>query len=170
MKTNPFQLALATMTIAIVSFTTHAQDPRTNSWFTTYSGKYARIYTTDANKTAGTAVSTWSNGTQNQSLPAYAGVQEVYSSASWVYIRSTGLGSHIMGPWYLNAAHTTAFPNYPANQKVFYRIPRTPTVPATKTLTALGAIGYFVDGIAMFDSRDGFVWTGAALRYQGPMM
>lgn len=137
-------------------------DPYVDSWFTANSGNYARIYTSDANKTAGTAVTTWNNGSQNQSLPAYAGVQEIYSSASWVYIRSTGLGSHVMGPWYLNAAHTQSFPNYPLNQKVFYRIPRTPTVPTTKTLTALGAIGYFVDGVAMFDSRDGYVWTGSA--------
>jgi hypothetical protein len=47
------------------------------------------------------------------------------------------------------------------NQKVFYRIPRSSSVPTTKTLTGLGAIGYFVDGVAMFDSRDGFVWTGS---------
>ncbi len=163
MKTNLFPLSLAlAATVSFVAATTHAQDPRTNSWLTTYSGKYARIYTTDANRTNGVSVTTWSNGTQTQSTPAYAGVQEVYSSASWVYVRSTGLGSHTMGPWYLNAAHTTPFPNDPVNQKAFYRIPRNPTVPVTKTITGLGTIGYFVDGIAMFDSRDGFVWTGAA--------
>ena len=158
MKTNLLRLTLAiAATVSFVATTTHAQDPRTNSWLTTYSGRYARIYTTDANKTNGVSVSTWSNGTQTQSSPAYSGIQEVYSSASWVYIRSTGLGSHTMGPW-LNGA----FPNLPKNQKAFYRIPRTPTVPASKTVTALGVIGYFVDGIAMFDSRDGFVWTGSA--------
>lgn len=139
-----------------------AADPRLTSWLTTYSGKYARIYGTDADKTAGNAVATWSNGTQTQSLPAYCGIQEISSSTDWVYVRSTGLGSHIMGPWYLNAGHTTIFPNLPKNTAAFYRIPRTPTVPGTKTLTGLGAIGYFVDGVAMFDSRDGFVWTGSA--------
>lgn len=139
-----------------------AADPLLNSWYTTHAGRYARIYTTDASKTAGNAVSTWSNGTFTQALPAYCGVQEIYSSANWVYIRSTGLGSHVMGPWYLNAAHTQNFPNWPINTKAFYRIPRVATVPVTKTLTGLGAIGYFVDGVAMFDCRDGFVWTGSA--------
>ncbi len=134
-----------------------AADPHLDSWFTANSGKYARVYTNDANKTAGASLTTWGNGSQNQTLPAYAGVQEIYSSPTWVYIRSTGLGSHIMGPW-LNGA----FPNLPKNQKVFYRIPRTPATSGTHTLTGLGAIGYFVDGVAMFDSRDGFVWTGAA--------
>jgi len=137
-------------------------DPQIASWLTTYATKYARIYTSDANKTAGTSVTTWTNGSQTQSSPAYCGVQEVSYSASWTYIRTSGLGSHIMGPWYLNAAHTTAFPNYPKNQKVLFRFPRTPSVPATKTLTGLGAIGYFVDGVAMFDSRDGYYWNGSS--------
>ena len=94
-----------------------------------------------------------------QTLPAYCGVQEIYSSSNWVYIRSTGLGSFVMGPWYLNAAHTTLFPNYPVNQKTLYRIPRSPTVPASKPLNGGGPIGYFVDGAAMFNSWDAYTWT-----------
>jgi hypothetical protein len=127
------------------------------SWFTTYSGKYARVYTNDAAKTAGYAVSTWSNGTQTQSSPAYAGVQEIYSSSNWVYLKTSGLAVHTMGPW-LNGS----FPNLPKNQNVLYRIPRTPVVHTTTNLTGLGAIGYFVDGVAMFDSRDAFYWNGSA--------
>ncbi len=156
MKPNFFAVV-----IGLLAMNAHVfADPLITSWLTQDSTKYARIYTSDANKLSGTSVSTWSNGTQNQTNPAYCGVQEIYSSTSWVYIRSSGLANHIMGPWYGNAAHTTSFPNLPANQHVFYRIPRTSTVPATKTLTALGAIGYFVDGVAMFDSRDGFAWNG----------
>ncbi len=137
-------------------------DPRTNSWFTTYSGKYARVYTNDASKTSGNAVSTWSNGSQNQSLPAYCGVQEVYSSSNWVYLRTTGLPSHTMGPWYLNSGHTQIFPNWPLNIKTLYRIPRTPEVPGTKTLNGTGSIGYFVDGVSMFNSWDSYFWSGSA--------
>ena len=142
----------------IVQAVALAADPRTNSWFTTYSGKYARVFTNAASLAAGNAVSNWSNGTQTQSSPAYCGVQEVYSSSNWVYFRTTGLASHTMGNW------SAGFPNLPANQKVLYRIPRTNmiTIPATKSQTGLGAIGYFVDGVAMFDSRDGYVWTGSA--------
>ena len=128
-------------------------DPRTNSWFTANSGKYARIYTTDANKTNGVSVTTWSNGSQTQATPAYVGVQEIYSSSNWVYIRTTGLGTHTMGPWYNDVARTTAFVNMPANQKAFYRFPRTPIIPGTKTTTT-GELGYMVDGVKMFDSRD----------------
>ncbi|MFM2081573.1 MAG: hypothetical protein RL380_264 [Verrucomicrobiota bacterium] len=161
-KLSPKILSTLTVLFVFTAAAVRADDPRTNSWLTTYAGKYARIYTTDANKTSGTSVTTWNNGSQNQSNPAYCGIQEVYSSSNYVYLRSTGLGAHIMGPWYLNAAHTTAFPNYPANQKAFFRIPRSYTIPTTKTQTALGTIGFFVDGVAMFDSADGYVWTGSA--------
>jgi hypothetical protein len=137
-------------------------DPRTNSWFTTYAGQYARIYTSDVNKTNGDAITTWTNGSTAQALPVYCGVQEVYSSSNWVYIRSSGLANHVMGPWYLNAAHTQAFPNYPTNEHVLYRIPRTPTVPASKTRNDGGAIGYFVDGVAMFNSWDAYYYTNGA--------
>lgn len=139
-----------------------ADDPRTNSWFTTYSGKYARIYTTDANKTNGVSVTSWANGGTVQSTPAYSGVQEIYSSSNWIYIRSSGLGVQVMGPWYLNAQHTQAFPAYPTNQHVLYKIPRNPTVPTSKTQNKGGAIGYFVDGVAMFNSWDAQYWNGAA--------
>jgi hypothetical protein len=143
--------------LAMLAPAAQAADPRTNSWLTTYSGRYARIYTNNTMKNAGTSITTWSNGTQTQSTPAYSGVQEVYSSASWVYLRTSGLGQHTMGPW-LNGN----FPNLPVNTKTFYRIPRSPTVPGTKTQTGGGAIGYFVDGVAMFDSRDAFYWNGTA--------
>src|SRR3989454_5044022 len=158
MKNKPSLLLAGLATVSIAS----GADPRVDSWFTKDSAKYARLYTTTADLNSGNAVMTWSRGSVNQSLPAYCGVQELYSSSSWVYLRTTGLGSHIMGPWYLNSAKTMLFPNLPANQKAFYRIPRNPTVPGTKTLTGLGAIGYFVDGVAMFDGRDAFYWNGSS--------
>ncbi len=143
--------------IQVSTATVSTPDPYVTSWLTTYSGKYARIYTNNAMKASGTSLTTWSNGSQNQSTPAYVGVQEIYSSTNWLYIRSSGLASHIMGPW-LNGA----FPNLPINTKSFWRIPRTNSVPASKTLTGLGAIGYFVDGVAMFDGRDAFYWNGSS--------
>jgi hypothetical protein len=136
-----------------------ADDPRTNSWFTTYAGQYARIYTNDLSRTNGISLTAWTNGTTIQTLPAYCGVQEIYSSSNWVYIRSTGLGSFVMGPWYLDTNHTQPFPNWPVNQKTMYRIPRSPTVPSTKTANGGGPIGYFVDGAAMFNSWDAYTYS-----------
>ena len=137
-------------------------DPQIDSWFTAFSGKYARIYTSDAAKSNGIAVTTWSNGTLTQALPAYAGVQEIDSSTNWIYIRTSGLGIHNMGPWYLDAARAQTFPNLPVNTHALYRIPRQPTVSATKTINGGGSIGCFVDGVAMFNSWDAFYWNGSA--------
>jgi hypothetical protein len=147
---------------AFLAVSARAGDPQLESWQTGNSRRYARLYQTDAAKAAGTAVTTWSRGAANQSVPSYAGVIQVSSSANWVYLRASGLGYHVMGPWYLNAAHTQDFPNFPANTGVLYRIPRTPSIPATKTLTGLGAVGYFVDGVSAFDNRDAFSYATAS--------
>ena len=151
-----FTVTLTGIIFALATFA-QAADPRTNSWFTTYSSQYARIYTNNAMKTAGTALTTWSNGSQTQSTPAYCGVQEVYSSSNSVYIRSTGLAGYTMGPW-----QNGSFPNLPSNQKILYRVPRTNNVTTSKTITGGGQIGIFVDGVEMFNSWDAFAWNGSA--------
>src|SRR5215469_8437961 len=136
-----------------------ATDPRTNCWLTAYSGQYARVYTNSTMQQNGTALTTWANSSLAQSLPAYCGVQEVYSSSNWVYVRSTGLASYTMGPWYLNSGHTQLFPNLPNDQQVLYRFPHTNNVPAIKVENGGGQIGIFVDGVAMFNSWDAYTWN-----------
>src|SRR5689334_2458417 len=80
---------------ALISLASHVHaDPQIDSWFTTDSGKYARLYLTDADKSSGNAVSTWSRGSISQTIPAYCGVYFVGYSTGWVYIRTTGLASH----------------------------------------------------------------------------
>ncbi len=150
-----------------VASAVRAADPQVDSWMTRHSGRYARIYESDTARTNGVSRTTWTNGTTIQALPAYVGVQEIYSSPNWLYVRTTGLGLHTMGPWYLNAAHTQAFPGWPVNQKALYRIPRSPATNGTHTLTSLGAIGYSVDGVALFDTQDGAKWTGSAESQMG---
>ncbi len=155
-------LAAVAASLILTVASARAADPQLESWQTGGTRRYARIYETDAARLAGTPVTTWSRGNTSQLTPTYAGMIQVSSSANWVYLRSSGLGTHVMGPWYGNAAHTQAFPSYPANTGVLYRIPRTPTIPTTKTLTGLGAIGYFVDGVAAFDHRDAFSYVTAS--------
>ena len=135
-------------------------EPALTSWLTKKSGQYARIYETLEDQSNRNAVTTWNRGAGVQALPTYAGVHEISYTATNIFIRSTGLGFHVMGPWYRNEEKTDLFGNYPANRAVTYRIPRTPTTPPNpKVATGLGAIGYFVDGIAMFDSRDAFSYS-----------
>jgi len=137
-------------------------DPQLSSWYTADSGQYARLYQSTADETSGTVSKTWSRGSGTQSLPTYVDVSEILYSSSWVYIRSSGLAGHIMGPWYLDAAKASNFPNFPSNTAKIYRIPRTPTYPATKSLTGLGASGCMVNGVSMFDMRDAFSYVSAS--------
>lgn len=157
---NPVSIALICFALACVC--ARAADPLLESWQTTNTRRYARIYENDAARLAGAPVTTWSRGTTAQNTPTYGGVLQVSFSANWVYLRTSGLGTHVMGPWYGNTAHTAPFPSFPANMGVLYRFPRTPTIPATKTQTGGGPIGYFVDGVAAFDNRDAFSYVNAS--------
>ena len=129
-------------------------DPQMTAWFVQDSGKSAQIYRTDAEKAAGRTEISWSNGRNVQSQPAFCGVQEILSSANWVYVRSTGLGSQVMGPW-LNGR----FPNLPTDQHFIFAIPRHPTVQAGDQFNHLGEIGMFADGVRMFDAGDAFSYS-----------
>ncbi|WP_157447569.1 YHYH protein [Chthoniobacter flavus] len=139
--------------LALITNASVQAEPLLTSWQTQISTKYARIYTSATNRTNGVSATTWTG----QTSPTYCGVHEIDYSASWVYLKNTGLGAHIMGPW--------NNPNLPKNQGAsgltpVYRFPRTPAaIPTTKTHTAGGAIGFLVDGIAIFNMSDGFSYS-----------
>ncbi len=148
-------MKLSLLTTLLASLSAVHADPQLSSWFTANSGQYARIYESSAAETAGTESTTWSRGAGTQSSPTYADVSEIAASANWVYIRTSGLASHPMGPW------PATFPNFPSNTATIYRIPRVPTVPVTKTLTSGGTIGRFVNGVSFFDNRDAYSYVNS---------
>jgi len=137
-------------------------DPLLSSWFTEGSTKYARIYTSTANRTAGISTTTWTGQNAVQSQPTYAGVHEIDYSNGWVYIKNTGLAPYIMGPW--------DNPNLPKNQGTstgVYRFPRSPLVISSsattgRTLTGQGSIGFLVDGVAIYSTSDGYSYSNSA--------
>ena len=129
-------------------------DPQITSWFTLDSGKFAQIYRTPAEKNSNQSETTWSNGRNTQAQPAYCGVQEIVSSADWVYVFSTGLASQIMGPW-----QNGFFPNLPTDQHFIFALPRHPKVQPAQNFNRLGEIGMFVDGVRMFDAGDAFSYS-----------
>ncbi len=156
------QVAYASLKLQLARYQTGSEptDPLLHTWFTADTAQYARIYPTITDQFNQNPATIWNRGAGVQSNPTYAGVHQIDYSANWVYIHTTGLGSHVMGPWYLNAAKTNLFPNYPSNTAAMFRFPRLPAVPVTKTLFGGGTVGYFVDGISMFDIRDAFYWNG----------
>jgi hypothetical protein len=148
-----------------------AGEPVVDSWVRLSGAKYARIYKTWAAATNGISSATWtnteiavppskSNGTQAQ--PVYGGILSIRVSANYVYITSSALPTYVMGPWYLNAARTQPFPNWPMNQDMLTRIARTPPGPVvSKTSTSLGAIALWVDGGIIHNQLDAFYYNGS---------
>lgn len=160
--------------------------PILDSWHTADSGRYARIWATKAQETTergGGAISsltTWDFGDYagvtvgDQPLPVYAGVQGISYSDDYVYIKSTGLATNTMGPWFLNAAQTTQFPSFPGNAAILYRFPRSTNypanyAPATRTNTNVGTCGLFVDGVPLFNTSDTFSYDTSAGADQEPV-
>ncbi|MEM9479211.1 MAG: sulfatase-like hydrolase/transferase [Verrucomicrobiota bacterium] len=154
----------------LLTVTAAGANPLLDSWFTEFSGRYARAYTTLAQQAAQDPGTTWDHptaGRSEQLVPTYSGVHEISYTATQVFVRSTGLGSHIMGPWF--GANGNTFANFPANTATLYRLDLDPgTPPVNKTPTGLGAIGIFVDGVAMFDSRDAFSYDTSAMQDEQP--
>jgi arylsulfatase A-like enzyme len=107
------QAAYAALKLQLASYQSGSEpnDALLHSWFTDHTARYARIYPTTTDMLNGTSTITWSRGSGVQASPTYAGVHQVDYSANWIYIHTTGLGSHIMGPWYLNELKTMLFPN-----------------------------------------------------------
>ena len=143
-------------------------EPQLTSWITDKTGSYARIYTSKDNESAGLTSTTWSR-IGVQSSPTYAGIHEIHDSENWVYIKTSGLGLHIMGPWYLDEAKTRDFPNFPGNTATTYRIPKTPTDFDGSSSTTAGTIGFFVDGVALFDATDTFSYINSSSSDGSPM-
>jgi len=136
-------------------------DPQLTSWYTLNPGHYARLYRTDADRLAGVTETTWSNGRQTQAEPVQSGIRQILYSTNWVYIRTTGLPSQVMGPWYLDAWHRRTFPNLPTDQHLIFCIPRHPQAQTGDDFQRLGEIGLTVDGVRIFDANDAFSYSHA---------
>jgi YHYH protein/Secretion system C-terminal sorting domain len=92
--------------------------------------------------------------------------QEVAYSASWVYVSTNGIPAYPTGPF------LDGNPSVATDQNAIFKFPLTPTPNTTNpTPTNGGNIGVFINGVALFDYRDGVSWnnnTGA--EGGGPIM
>ncbi len=95
-----------------------------------------------------------------------ANVQTVKYSTSWVYVSTNGIPSYVTGPF------LDGNPNNAGSQNAIFQIPLNP-VQNTGTLTATtgGNIGIFINGVALFDYRDGVSWKNSSSSLcGGPIM
>jgi len=85
-----------------------------------------------------------------------------YYSANWVYVRTNGVPGYITGPF------LDGNPSITTSQNAIFKFPLNP-VPNTGTPTpvTMGNIGVFVNGVALFDSRDGVSWKNSTQALAG---
>jgi hypothetical protein len=91
-----------------------------------------------------------------------ANVQSVDYSEEWVYITATGIPAYITGPF------LDGNPSLAQNQNAIYKLPLTPIEnTGTPTATNGGNIGIFINGVSLFDYRDGVAWNNNTMSLCG---
>lgn len=82
-----------------------------------------------------------------------ANVQTVQYSSSWAYISTNGIPAYPTGPF------LDGNPSLATDQNAIFKFPLNPTQnTGTPTATTGGNIGVFINGVALFDYRDGVAW------------
>lgn len=80
--------------------------------------------------------------------------QEVSYSAHFAYIKTKGIPSYPTGPF------QDGNPSIASDQNAIFKIPLNPVQnTGTPTSTVGGNIGVFINGVALFDYRDGVAWN-----------
>lgn len=91
-----------------------------------------------------------------------ANVMSVAYSSSWVYIRTNGVPSYVTGPF------LDGNPSFTTAQKAIFKFSLNPLANSgTLTNTNGGNIGLFINGVALFDYRDGVSWSTASNALKG---
>lgn len=123
----------------LLSGTTFAQGPAITNWLqnTTITGTYY---------TAGNNTPIANNILVN--------CQEVEYSNNWVYVHTKGVPAYATGPF------QDGNPSQATDQNAIYKISLNPTAnTGTLTSTSGGNIGIFINGVSLFDYRDGVAWN-----------
>ncbi len=82
--------------------------------------------------------------------------QTIEYSNNWVYIHTHGIPTYVTGP-YLDGN-----PSVASDQNAIFKMPLNPTQnTGTPTATSGGNIGLFINGVALFDYRDGASWKSS---------
>lgn len=85
-----------------------------------------------------------------------ANVKTVLYSSSWVYVRANGIPAYPTGPFFGN-------PSLAISQNAIFKMPLNPEQNiGNLTVTTGGNIGLFINGVALFDYRDGVAWDSAS--------
>ncbi len=91
-----------------------------------------------------------------------ANVQSVQYSTTWSYIKATGIPAYITGPF------LDGNPSLATAQSGYFKITLNPVQnTGNLTNTTGGNIGIFINGVALFDYRDGVSWQNSSQSLKG---
>jgi hypothetical protein len=83
-----------------------------------------------------------------------ANVQTVQYSSNFVYVSTKGIPAYVTGPF------LDGNPSLATNQNAIFKLSLNPSAnTGTLTSTTGGNIGIFINGVALFDYRDGVAWN-----------
>jgi len=86
-----------------------------------------------------------------------ANTQTVQYSSNSVYVSTKGIPAYITGPF------LDGNPSLASNQNAIFKFPLNPVQnTGTSTATTGGNIGVFINGVALFDYRDGVAWNATS--------
>lgn len=129
-------------------FTSAYAQPALSAWLQNTTGTLSRHYV------SGNSIPIQDNDSVN--------VQTVLYSTNWVYIRTKGQPSYVTGPF------LDGNPSLATNQNAIFRISLNPVQnTGNPTNTNGGNIGLFINGVALFDYRDGVSWQNATNSLKG---
>lgn len=139
---------LLTVLLVAQAFNLLAQNPMLDGWI---------------RNTTGITGSHYMNGNPNVIIDAdSANVKTVLYSNNWVYVRVNGVPSYPTGPF------LDGNPSITTSQNAIFRFPLAPAQnTGTPANTTMGNIGLFVNGVALFDCRDGVSWSSASNSLRG---
>ncbi|MFM7722265.1 MAG: YHYH protein [Bacteroidota bacterium] len=138
--------------LVLSSGMTLAQGPTVTSWMQNTTGIMGRHYVNG-------------NATPINDNVA-ANVQSVQYSSNWVYVSTNGIPAYITGPF------LDGNPSLASDQNAIFKFPLNPVEnTGTPTATTGGNIGVFINGVALFDYRDGVSWNNQTqAEAGGPIM
>ncbi|MBI3135149.1 MAG: YHYH protein [Bacteroidetes bacterium] len=91
-----------------------------------------------------------------------ANVETVQYSSNWVYITTSGVPAYVTGPF------LDGNPSLASDQNAIFKFPLNPSEnTGTPTATTMGNIGVFINGVALFDYRDGVSWKNSTSSLAG---
>jgi hypothetical protein len=128
------------LSVLLVAFNLSAQNPAITSWLINSDGTMGSHYV------QGNTVAIQDN--------VLANVQQVAYSNQWVYVTTNGIPAYTTGPF------LDGNPSLASDQNAIFKFPLTPTQnTGTPASTTGGNIGVFINGVALFDYRDGVSWN-----------